>query len=112
VFAFNQAQMRDGIGVPVSDVDDVLPDLLHKLLRQNSQLGFVPSSAVRLALDASPSGKTIRTREYTRWLTTRGWQPARTMDARGWKPPEGYEMPGESAGADVIQLNPFAKKAL
>jgi hypothetical protein len=34
------------------------------------------------------------------------------MDARGWKPPEGYEVPGESTGADVIQLNPFAKKAL
>lgn len=112
VFAFNMAQMREGIGVPVSDVDDVLPDLLRKLLRQNAQLGFVPSSAIRSGLDASPSGKTIRTREYTRWLTARGWEPARTQDARGWKPPEGYEMPGESQGAEVIQLNPFAKKAL
>lgn len=106
VFAFNQAQMRDGIGVPVSDVDDVLPDLLRKLLRQHSATGFVPSSAIRTALDALPSGKMIRTREYTRWLTTRGWQPARTMDARGWKPPEGYEAPGES---NVIPLSPFAK---
>lgn len=112
VFAFNLAQMRDGIGVPVSDVDDVLPDLMRKLIRQSASTGFVPSSGIRYALDASPSGKTIRTREYTRWLTTRGWQPARTMDARGWKPPEGYEMPGDSQGADVIQLNPFAKKAL
>jgi len=110
VFAFNQAQMRDGIGVPVSDVDDVLPDLLRKLVRQHSATGFVPSSAIRIALDALPSGKMIRTREYTRWLQTRGWQPARTMDSRGWKPPEGYEMPGESQGADVIQLNPFAAK--
>lgn len=106
VFAFNQEQMRDGIGVPVSDVDDLLPDLLRKLVRQHAATGFVPSSAIRAALDASPSGKMVRTRDYTRWLTTRGWQPARTQDTRGWKPPEDYEMPGES---NVIPLSPFAK---
>lgn len=107
VFAFNAAQMRDGIGVPITDVDDLLPDLLRKLVRQHSQQGFVPSSAIRTALDATPSGKMVRTREYTRWLTTRAWTAARTQDTRGWKPPEGYEAaPAES---NVVAINPFVK---
>ena len=105
VFAFNQAQMEAGIGTPESDVDDVLPDLLRKLVRQ-ATAGFVPSASIRIALDSSPSGKTIRTRDYSRWMRSRGWRDARTESTRGWKPPEGFELGIES---NVISLNPFAK---
>lgn len=88
VFDYNQEDMKRGIGTVVSDTDDILPDLLRGLLRQfGSKL---KGSQIRAALDSTPSGRTIKTREYTKWLTARGWLTERTATARYYVPPQDF----------------------
>lgn len=88
VFAHNQEDMKRGIGTDASETDDVLPDLLRGLLRQFG--GKIKGSQIRAALDSTPSGRMIKTREYTKWLTARGWLTERTSAARYYVPPQDF----------------------
>ena len=88
VFDYNQEDMKRGIGTIASDMDDVLPDLLRHLVRQSD--GRIKGSQIRAALDATPSGRAIKTREYTKWLTARGWTSGRTTTMRYYVPPKDF----------------------
>lgn len=88
VFDHNEQDMTRGVGTVASDMDDVLPDLLRNLLRQLD--GRVKGSQIRAALDQTPSGRMIKTREYTKWLTARGWTTSRTTTARFYVPPKDF----------------------
>lgn len=88
VFEHNQEDMKRGIGTDANEADDILPDLLRGLLRQFG--GKIKGSQIRAALDSTPSGRQIKTREYTKWLTARGWLTERTATARHYVPPQDF----------------------
>jgi len=88
VFDFNQADMRRGVGTVVSEVDDILPELMRGLVNQFN--GKIKGSQIRASLDSTPSGRAIKTREYTKWLTARGWLTERTASARYYVPPTDF----------------------
>jgi len=86
VFDYNEADMRQGVGMVVSDLDDVMPALLDNLVRTHGNR--LKGSQIRAALDMSKSGISIKTREYTKWLTARGWQTGRTTTMRYYEAPQ------------------------
>lgn len=88
VFDYNEQDMRRGIGTVASDMDDVLPDVLRGLVRQFGER--LKGSQIRAALDLTPSGRAIKTREYTKWMTARGWTSARTTTMRYYEPPKDF----------------------
>jgi hypothetical protein len=106
VFAFNQAQMHAGVGTVVSDADDVLPNLLKKLVEMRGPK--LQSSWIRDALDQTISGRGIRTRDYTKWLQSRGWRAGRTSAARYYEAPPAVldELEEEKS---TLPISPFTK---
>lgn len=104
VKAYNADDMRQGRGTVKSDLDDLLPPILSKLLGDGS---LVKSADIRLALDALPSGRRYDARAIASWLRTRRWTEG--LDAKGRRQ---YRMPADWAtGAtdNVIPLgSPFA----
>lgn len=100
---YNAADMREGRGTVRSDLDDLLPPILLKLLGEGST---VESAGIRQALDASPSGRRYDARAVAAWLKTRSWSAS--TNARGmrtYRPPAGWV---EAAKPDnVVSLDPF-----
>jgi hypothetical protein len=80
VFEFNQDAMSRGEGMPVSDLDDMLPPHLERLMSDKHR---VQSSAIRVALDVQATGRKFSAHEVARWLKARGWQPG--TDGRGMR---------------------------
>ena len=80
VFEFNQDAMSRGEGMPVSDLDDLLPPHLGRLMNDRHR---VQSSAIRNALDVHVTGRKFSAHEVARWLKARGWQPG--ADGRGMR---------------------------
>lgn len=80
VFEFNQDAMSRGEGMPVSDLDDILPPHLERLINDRHR---VQSSAIRTALDVHTTGRKFSAHEVARWLKARGWQPG--ADSRGMR---------------------------
>lgn len=88
VRAYNgEAMLRDE-GTPLSEIDDVLPDMLRQLVKQHG--AKLRGSIIRSHLDASPSGRTIKSRDYTKWLAARGWKTGRTASARYYEAPQSF----------------------
>jgi len=104
VFDHNEQDMKRGIGTEASDMDDILPDLLRNLVRQFD--GRVKGSQIRAALDMSPSGRTIKTRDYTKWLTARGWTTGRTTTMRFYTPPQDF-IDSEDSKPLLSVVSPF-----
>lgn len=88
VFEFNKADMVLGRGAPVSDLDDLLPDILKREIELSGPR--VASKAIRYALDMLPSGRRIHAREYASWLRTRGWIETRNAKGNGWTAPQSF----------------------
>jgi hypothetical protein len=89
VKAYNDQDMREGIGTPHSDIDDILPDLIRQLMRRSGERR-IKTAELRTLLDSHISGKQIRSREYAKWLTSRGWDAQRTASARYYVAPQDY----------------------
>lgn len=103
VRAFNEEAMRNGVGLPVSDLDDILPPILERSAARVSNHWRVLSAALRVALDVQITGRRFSAQEVARWLKARGWQAG--CDAKGMRY---YEAP--PAFVDMLQEN--AKIAL
>ncbi|ABR10588.1 DNA primase [Burkholderia phage BcepNY3] len=85
---YNDADMRDGIGMPITDLDDILPPVLRALHRQHGPR--IPSAELRAMLDRTPSGRQAHARAIAGWLLTRGWQPIRSAAARFYDAPQAF----------------------
>lgn len=106
----NAQDMRQGRGTVQSDLDDLLPPILAKQLGEHNT---VESSAIRQALDASPSGRRYDARAVAVWLKTRHWTAATNgRGMRTYRPPADWiEANAEDSTVDnVVQLDPFAAR--
>lgn len=109
VKAFNKQEMNEGRGTPKSDLDDLLPPILSKLLGADEQKRSVKSGDIRQALDATPSGRKYDARAVSAWLKTRNWREATGGDGRRvYRVPDGWKEPEAD---NVVALDPFTKAA-
>lgn len=107
VKAYNDADMREGVGLPVSDLDDVLPPILKHLHLQHGPR--IPSVELRAMLDRSPSGRQAHARAIAGWLLTRGWQPIRSAAARFYDAPQAFidNLLDETINSSLNSASPF-----
>lgn len=96
----NAQDMRTGRGTLKSDLDDLLPPILTKLLGEGS---VAKSLDVRQALDQHHSGRRYGAREVSAWLKTRKWVEGR--DAAGMRT---YRAPVDWKPAVDGNVVPFA----
>lgn len=82
---FNRDAMARGQGMPVSDLDDLLPPVLERQLRDLPETAKprVSSAMIRAALDAQVTGRKHSAHEVARWLKARGWEPG--ADGKGMR---------------------------
>lgn len=108
---YNDADMRNGIGTPVHDLDEILPPILVSLLRASMD-GKVRSADIRIKLDASPQGRAAHARDYARWLITRGWVAGRTTTCRYYVAPKEFIDEYVTPGIDLASpASSFAAQA-
>jgi hypothetical protein len=69
---YNGDAMLRGDGIPVSDLDDLLPGVLRTHVAASDKRR-VQSAAIRVALDAMVTGRRFTAQEVSRWLIARGW---------------------------------------
>lgn len=105
---YNAADMRAGRGTVTSDLDDLLPPILAKLLGEGST---VESAGIRQALDATPSGRRYAAPAVNAWLKTRAWEPTQNRYGRRvYRAPVGW-IKGKTDEADnVVPLDPFSRQ--
>lgn len=82
VQAYNEVDMRRGVGTVTSDLDDLLPPILRAQVRQSTD-GRVRSASVRHALDQHGVGRQFSAQKIAQWLMTRGW--SRGVDGQGMR---------------------------
>ena len=99
VKAYNADDMRQGRGTVKSDLDDLLPPILSKLLGEGTT---VKSADIRQALDALPSGRRYDARAIASWLRTRRWTEA--LDGRGRRQ---YRCPADWVRGSDDNVVPF-----
>lgn len=88
VRAYNGDAMLRDEGTPVTEMDDILPDMLRRLVREHGPK--VKGSMIRAHLDLTPSGRTVKSRDYARWLAARGWRTGRSANSRYYDAPEDF----------------------
>ncbi|WWQ12971.1 DNA primase [Ralstonia phage PQ43W] len=108
VYAYNQNAMLRGEGIPTSDLDDLLPNILRQQVRMSPERR-VASAAIRGALDSQVTGRRVSAQEISRWLVSRGWTVGK----------DGYGMRFYAAPEDFIDnpanvctlntVNPFTE---
>jgi len=90
VFEYNNDAMLRGDGIPLSDLDDLLPGILRQQIALNEKRR-VQSSAVRLALDTLVTGRRFAAKEISQWLIARGWTVGKDgMGMRYYNAPETF----------------------
>lgn len=105
----NAQDMREGRGTVKSDLDDLLPPILTKLLGEGTN---VESAGIRQALDATPSGRRYDARAVAAWLKTRNWgQSTNARGMRTYRVPSGWQPAKTDDGDNVVQLDPFKASA-
>lgn len=101
--AYNHEDMRQGRGTVKSDLDDLLPPLLTKLLGDGQ---VVKSADIRQGLDQTPSGRKLDARAVSSWLRTRHWtQSVNGSGMRTYRAPKGWA--GGDEDSNVVPMNPF-----
>lgn len=107
---YNAEAMRNGQGMRVSDLDDLLPPILLRSIDRERAPPRVLSVNIRTALDVQITGRRFSAQEVARWLKFRGWQVG--TDAKGLRY---YEAP--AAFVDMLQdhdniapTNPFTSE--
>lgn len=78
VKAYNAEHMREGRGTVKSDLDDLMPPILDKLVNEAQ----VKSLDIRHALDQAHSGRRYDARAVSAWLKTRDWRESKDRDGR------------------------------
>jgi hypothetical protein len=107
VKAYNAEDMRQGRGTVKSDLDDLLPPILHKCLGDGQT---VKSADIRQALDASPSGRRCDARQVSAWLKTRKWREGTGGDGRRtYRCPPDWKVDPEAP--NVVAMGPFQAAA-
>lgn len=107
VKAYNAEDMRQGRGTVKSDLDDLLPPILHKCLGEGQT---VKSADIRQALDASPSGRRCDARQVSAWLKTRKWREGTGGDGRRtYRCPPDWKVDPEAP--NVVAMGPFQAAA-
>ena len=76
VYEYNRQDMLRGEGIPISDLDELLPNILHAQVRLSPERR-VQAGAIRGALDAQVTGRRFMAREISNWLVMRGWRPGK-----------------------------------
>lgn len=110
VKAHNAEDMRDGRGTVKSDLDDLLPPILSKLLGDDGKRQSVRSADIRQALDATPSGRKYDARAVSAWLKTRRWGEGSGGDGRRvYRAPDGWA--ADPSDGNVVNLSPFSHQA-
>lgn len=99
VKAYNADDMRQGRGTVKSDLDDLLPPILSKLIGEGT---VVKSADIRQALDALPSGRRYDARAIASWLRARRWTEA--LDGRGRRQ---YRCPADWVRGSDDNVVPF-----
>lgn len=69
---YNEIAMQRGEGVPISDLDDLMPGILTAAVQASGP--EIPYGVIRARLEANATGRKVNVREVSRWLTARGWQ--------------------------------------
>lgn len=108
---FNKQAMASGQGMPVSDLDDLLPPLLERQLA-GAERPRVQSSMIRTALDAQITGRRFGAHEIARWLKARGWEPG--TDGKGMRyytAPQSFLDILENLPKLSSKSNPFEERA-
>lgn len=111
VYSYSQEAMQRGEGIPVSDLDDLLPTILTNALNRDGR-GRVQAATLRLALDQVISGRRFTAQDIARWLTARGWTPGKDSNGmRYYAAPESFLEAIDNC-AKVVKFhqdNPFTK---
>jgi hypothetical protein len=105
VFEHNALDMREGVGTPDSDLDDLLPPIIARLVTGDRR---VSSAAIRTALDLTPSGRQYNAGKVSDWLESRGWVRFRSSTSRGFIAPPSYDM---TPSVSNVITGPFAGTA-
>jgi hypothetical protein len=105
VFEHNALDMREGVGTPDSDLDDLLPPIIARLVTGDRR---VSSAAIRTALDLTPSGRQYNAGKVSDWLESRGWVRFRSSTSRGFISPPSYDM---TPSVSNVITGPFAGTA-
>lgn len=116
VKAYNAEAMRNGKGLMVSDLDDLLPPVIQRwhTIKSNhdGDEARIYSSAIRTALDVGITGRKFSAQAVKQWLTFRGWSDH--QDAQGLRyykaPPAALDRLKESANI-ALTPNPFGEPA-
>lgn len=108
---YNAEAMRNGQGMRVSDLDDILPPLLLRSACIVRGQHRVLSATIRTALDVQITGRRFTAQEVARWLKFRGWQVG--SDVQGMRyyiaPPIFVDMLQEYV--NNAPTNPFTHEA-
>lgn len=110
VKAFNREAMERGEGMPETDLDDLMPPILNKLLRA-STTRRISSLDIRTHLDGLASGKPLRAATIANWLQSRGWRKG--QDGKGLRYYEAPDNLVDEQDTNHLSLvvNPFTKIA-
>ena len=110
VFEYNRQDMLRGEGIPISDLDELLPNILYAQIKLSTDRR-VFAGAIRGALYAQVTGRRFMAREISNWLVMRGWRPGKhgATGQRYYEAPENFiDIPD-----NVVTLNtnnPFTEK--
>lgn len=109
VKAFNDAAMLRGEGMPVSDLDDLMPPILKGCMDQSGKR-MVRSPDIRAKLDGTTSGKIIRAHHIAAWLRSRGWRARKSNGQTVYDAPDGA-FDDEMNNVLPFTNNPFTREA-
>jgi hypothetical protein len=101
----NRVAMLNGEGVPLHELDDLLPAILQTMMRHSGGRR-VYSGPILTALEASNAGRRVRANEVARWLCSRGWSRGQDSKGRFYDAPQEYVDEGQRLTV-VSPSNPF-----
>lgn len=90
VQAYNAAAMARGDGIPVTDLDDLMPGILRTLVAQSDKRR-VQALDIRIKLDGAASGRRFTAQDVSRWLLARAWKAGKDgFGMRYYEAPENF----------------------
>lgn len=112
VFDANHHDMRRGVGVLESTLDDLMPGILQAQFPRSAKRRIF-TTAVRVALDASPSGRHVSSHAIANWFRRQGWQKLSSNGRRYFQAPDDFVLdpPSDDENNDAgvsSTPNPFS----
>lgn len=87
---FNADAMLRGEGTPISDLDDLMPQILKRIIKQTGNRR-IASAEIRAKIDMIPSGRLIRAQHYAAWLKLRGWAHVKYCGLMFYDAPDDFD---------------------